>query len=199
MITPTYPNAKSLVNNARFMQLFPVAALAVLSNLKNIDVVAGIELSGIAPGALVAYALKKPFAYVRKKPKPYGRRLAIQGDLKCKRVLLVDDLLFYGQTKDEAVQKIQDAGGTVTDLFVIFTMEPGARNWSKTTGIPVHRLFDRKDIYAHAIGKGIISKALYDFEEKIYSLKDYKNWHTNQALWKEFVDLMTTDATFIKK
>lgn len=189
-IAPTFPSGKQALNNASFLQLYPKAALAVLGGLKNIDIVVGIELSGIGPAALVAYALGKPFGYVRKKPKDYGLRKLIQGDVSNKQVLLVDDFIFYGQTKNEAVEKIKQAGGNVVGLFVVFTVDPVSAKWSKECGIPIYRLFDREEIYQAASNKGLISQALCDLERKIYNRKDYRFWHTDPKLWQEFVAIM---------
>jgi len=50
-------------------------------NFGDFDVVAGVATGAIAQGALVADALKKPFVYVRSKPKAHGLENLIEGYL----------------------------------------------------------------------------------------------------------------------
>lgn len=195
-ISPTNPSAKVVMNDAKFLQLLPKAIKTLIPDSSMIDVVCGVETSGIPVAALVAYALKKPFAYVRKKPKPYGRGLPIQGDVSGKRVLVVDDLIFYGETKDDALTKIRQAGGNVVGMFVIFTMDPQSQQWAERNGITLLRLFDRIEIYREAVKRGIISRQLFDLEQEIYHRRDFMHWHTDLAFWQRYIELTKTDPLF---
>lgn len=195
-ISPSNPSAKIALNSAEFLQLLPRAVKKLIPDASGIDMVCGIETSGIPVAALVAYALKKPFAYVRKKPKPYGRGLAIQGGVAGKRVLLVDDLIFYGETKDDALAKIRQAQGAVVGMFVIVRMDPQSSAWAAKNRITLLSLFDRDEIYAAAVARGMISKELYTFEKKMYSLPDYRFWHTHRNLWEQYLQITEQDPLF---
>lgn len=198
-ISPTNPSAKNCLTDARFLQLFPLAAKAVIPDSLKIDVVCGIESTGIAPAALVAYAHNKPFAYVRKQPKPYGHRKTILGDVIGKRVLLVDDLIFYGETKDQALKYIRENGGEVVGLFVIFTMDPQSSQWSRKNKVPIFRLFDRQELYQAALERGMISPQLYDLEQTIYRDSNFLRWHTKPKLWQRYHEVTVSDPLFIQR
>lgn len=195
-ISPSNPSAKIAINDAQFIQFLPRAIRTLIPDASGIDTVCGIETSGIPVAMLVAYALKKPFSYVRKKPKPYGRGLAIQGEIAGKRVLLVDDLIFYGETKDDALAKIAQAQGSVVGLFVIVTMDPQSSNWAKRNNLTMLNLFDRDEIYAAALKRNIISKELYDLEKIIYSRDDFMFWHTDKKLWQHYLEIIKRDPLF---
>jgi len=197
-ISPTNPSAKNCLTDARFIQLFPLAAKAVIPSSLQIDVVCGVESTGIAAAALVAYALQKPFAYVRKQAKPYGQRKTILGDVAGKRVLMVDDLIFYGETKDQALKYIRENGGEVVGLFVIFTMDPQSKRWAKQNKIPIIKLFDRQELYQAAVERGMISQALFDLEQTIYNHGKFMVWHTKPKLWHRYREVMQTDQLFKK-
>ena len=68
---------------------------------ESIDVVAGGETAGIPFAAWIADRMLAPMAYVRKKPKGFGRNALIEGDVpEGKRTLLVEDLTTDGAVED---------------------------------------------------------------------------------------------------
>ncbi len=73
---------------------------------ETIEAVAGGETAGIPFAAWIADRMLAPMAYVRKKPKGFGRNALIEGDVpEGKRTLLVEDL-----TTDGAVENPVRAG-----------------------------------------------------------------------------------------
>ena len=115
--------------------------LAIDSLLKLIgntpcDVIAGAESRGFIFGAPLAYALKKPFALVRKKGKlpretvsesyalEYGTaeiEMHTDSIKPGQKVVLVDDLIATGGTIEATAKLVEQLGGEV--VKVIFLME----------------------------------------------------------------------------
>ena len=114
----------------------------------NIDRIATIEASGIAPAAMTALAMKKPLVIMKKaasritkddclqtevfsftKNAPYQlilkRRFVQPGD----RVLLVDDFLARGEAAAGARKLIEEAGATVEAVGIVIekSFQPGRR------------------------------------------------------------------------
>jgi len=104
---------------------------------KPIDIIAGVDARGFIPAGVLAYALKKPLAMVRKKGKlpgdtvhrayqlEYGQSvLEIQTDAAPKgaRVLLMDDLIATGGTLCAAVQLFEHIGCSVKDVGAIVNL-----------------------------------------------------------------------------
>ncbi len=88
---------------------------------ESIDAVAGGETAGIPFAAWIADRMLAPMAYVRKKPKGFGRNALIEGDVpEGKRTLLVEDLTTDGASKIQFCQALRDAGAIVNHTFVVF-------------------------------------------------------------------------------
>lgn len=88
---------------------------------ESIDVVAGGETAGIPFSAWIAERMHLPMAYIRKKPKGFGRNARIEGDMKeGDRVLLVEDMATDGGSKLSFVEGIRDAGAECAHCFVVF-------------------------------------------------------------------------------
>ena len=88
---------------------------------ETIDVVAGGETAGIPFAAWIADRMATPMAYVRKKPKGFGRGAQIEGDVpEGKNTLLVEDLTTDGGSKIRFAQALRDAGATCDHTFVVF-------------------------------------------------------------------------------
>ncbi len=88
---------------------------------ETIEAVAGGETAGIPFAAWIADRMAAPMAYVRKKPKGFGRNALIEGDVpEGRRTLLVEDLTTDGGSKIQFCQALRDAGAIVNHTFVVF-------------------------------------------------------------------------------
>ena len=86
-----------------------------------IQAVAGGETAGIPFAAWIAERMGTPMAYIRKKPKGFGRDAQIEGVLvDGARTLLVEDLATDGKSKVNFIKALRDAGAVVNDSFVVF-------------------------------------------------------------------------------
>jgi len=110
---------------------------------ETIEAVAGGETAGIPFAAWIADRMAAPMAYVRKKPKGFGRNSLIEGDVpEGKRTLLVEDLTTDGQSKIRFCQALRDAGAIVNHTFVVFFygVFPGAFETLARMDIALHHL-----------------------------------------------------------
>lgn len=86
------------------------------------DVIAGIETAGIPHSAALAYSLEKPSVFVRKQVKDHGTRSRIEGgDVREKRVLLVEDLVTTGSSSLSGVEALREDGAVVEDCLAIIS------------------------------------------------------------------------------
>ena len=118
-----------------------------------VDAVAGGETAGIPYGAWVAEAAGKPMLYVRKKPKGFGRDAQIEGNLiEGSRVLLVEDLATDGASKINFIDAIRNAGGEISDAFVVFFYGafPGALDTMSDANVALRYLATWHDVLAEA-------------------------------------------------
>ena len=116
-------------------------------SLKKIDYIAGGETAGIPYAAWIAEKLKKPMIYIRKKPKGFGKLSQIEGYFKKKsRVLLIEDLSTDGKSKVNFCNVIRNAGGKVSDIFVIFNYGIFPDKILKQNKLKLHFLTDWKSV-----------------------------------------------------
>lgn len=88
------------------------------------DVLAGIESAGIPHSAALGYSLQKPSVFIRKTAKDHGTKKMIEGgEVKGKRVLLVEDLVTTGSSSLHGVQELRNAGAVATDCLAIVSYE----------------------------------------------------------------------------
>lgn len=111
--------------------------------VESIDVVAGGETAGIPFAAWIADRLLAPMAYIRKKPKGFGRNALIEGDVpEGRRTLLVEDLTTDGQSKIRFAAALREAGAIIEHAFVVFFygVFPGSLETLRGMGIALHHL-----------------------------------------------------------
>ena len=153
---PSYIDCRRLISFPRVRSaLMDFMAATVLrdAGFEAFDVVAGGETAGIPFAALLAERLALPMAYVRKKPKGYGRNARIEGVMRDgDRVLLVEDLTTDGGSKLSFVDAIRETGATCAHTAVIFSygIFPGTVERLAEHGVALHALCTWWDVLAAA-------------------------------------------------
>lgn len=123
-ISPVYVDCRRLISfpraRAALMRL-ATEQLAEAAGVEAFDRIAGGETAGIPFAAWIADRLGLPMAYVRKKPKGFGRNAQIEGIVEeGDRLLLVEDLATDGGSKLNFVHALRQAGAEVAHCFVVF-------------------------------------------------------------------------------
>ena len=119
-----------------------------LQSEANFDVVCGIPMAGMPFGTMISYLTQKPMIFIRKQPKGHGMNKLIEGgDVKGKKVLIVDDLVSSGFSKEFAINELRKEGAEVTHLSVLIDRredDEKAVEWEKTNAVSVISLFKLK-------------------------------------------------------
>jgi orotate phosphoribosyltransferase len=145
------------------------------------DVIAGGETAGIPFAAYVAQTLSKPMIYVRKAKKEHGIGSLIEGQLKeGSRVLLVEDLITDAGSKLHFIEAVQDAGGVVNNVLVLFDREQGGRRILEEQGIKLHAVTDMGTALTVAKNSGLLSKM--NLKSVSEYMKDMRAWHKKRGL-----------------
>lgn len=150
---PSFPDVLSEVCNIY------VKLIETEMGEKSFDRIAGIPTAGIPFASVLAFRLKKPFLYIRPRPKLHGRERRIEGLLMPgDRVLLVDDLITTGLSLRKAAEAIRAEGGVVTDTLVLMDREEGGKERLKKDNIALHYLLTAREAAEKLLDLGAIEE-----------------------------------------
>ena len=166
--SPTYVDCRKIIAFPRartlLMDLLAGRVMAA-AGAEAFDVVAGGETAGIPFGAWMADRMGLPMAYVRKKPKGYGRNARIEGVVaEGDRVLLVEDLATDGGSKLSFVEAIRETGAECAHTAVVFSygIFPETEPMLAEKGVALHSLTTWWDVLAEARRSGGFAPAMLD-------------------------------------
>ncbi len=152
-VIPSFPDA--------FREICDTYAQQIIAEIgtSNFERVAGVPIAGIPFASQIAYNLKKPFLYVRKDVKLYGRERRVEGILVSgDKVLLIDDLLTTGLTLKNAAEAIRAEGGVITDVVVFLDREEGGKETLEQSGLKLHSLLKISEVANKLYDIGAIDK-----------------------------------------
>jgi len=150
--SPTYMDCRRLISFPQTRQALLERALDLLRQtgaLQQLAGIAGGESSGIAFAAWIAQALALPLQYVRKRAVGPTQ---VEGVVEHgSKLLLVDDLMAAGLSKERFIRALTAKGAFVTDVFVIFDYGTfgAAETWHQR-GVRVHALCTWHDVLSVA-------------------------------------------------
>jgi len=180
--SPIYVNCRRLISSVAFADLFAAAARTLVES-ENIsfDVLAGGETAGIPFAAFLARSFGKPMVYVRKAAKEHGLSSLVEGALTSgARVLLVEDLITDAGSKLHFVKGINDAGGTVVDVLVLFDRQQGGREALQEKGIRLHAVTDMSTALEAADSGGVL--AAEELRVVRAYLRSPREWNRERSL-----------------
>jgi orotate phosphoribosyltransferase len=122
----------------------------------NFDIIAGIETAGIPHSAALGFYLNKPSVFVRKQAKEHGHKKRVEGgEIKNKKVLLIEDLVTMGGSSLSGVEALRTEGGKVQDCLVIVNYGfPESTKAFKKAKVRLHALAPFATILKEAIALG---------------------------------------------
>ena len=111
------------------------------------EVLAGLEMGGIAVVTALGRHTGLPCAFVRKEAKGYGtRRLAEGADVAGRRVLVVEDVVTSGGQIVLSSRQLRQLGGRVDDALCVIDRQEGGAEALRAEGLALHALFTRTDL-----------------------------------------------------
>jgi orotate phosphoribosyltransferase len=121
IISPVYIDNRRLPYFPEHWRTAIVAFQTVLEAQAAIfDVIAGIETAGIPHSAALSYSMRRPSVFVRKQPKDHGTQQRVEGgEVRGKRVLLVEDQVTTGGSSLSGVLALRESGAVVEDCLAI--------------------------------------------------------------------------------
>ncbi|MCC7160914.1 MAG: orotidine-5'-phosphate decarboxylase [Anaerolineae bacterium] len=137
-VSPIYLDLRRLVSYPTILRRVARAYARVLGDLEY-DRLAGIPYAALPIATAVAMELNTPLVYPRREVKEYGTRALIEGEYAAgETVVVLDDLTTTGETKFEAIEKLESAGLHVRDIVVLIDRGQGAAELLGRQGYALH-------------------------------------------------------------
>lgn len=129
-------------------QLLLQVAIAMAKRVPaDTQVLAGLELGGIALAVVMGQLLNLETAFVRKQAKPYGtQRLAEGAVLAGRRVLLVEDIVTSGGALCEAINALRSEGVELSQALCVIDREQNGRANLAALGVELISLYRARDL-----------------------------------------------------
>jgi orotate phosphoribosyltransferase len=109
------------------------------------EVLAGLEMGGIAVVTALGRHTGLPCAFVRKQPKAYGtRRLAEGADVAGRRVLVVEDVVTSGGQVAISTRQLRELGADIAHALCVIDRQEGGAEALAAEGITLHTLLTRE-------------------------------------------------------
>jgi orotate phosphoribosyltransferase len=165
---PFYPSSWKVVVEG-FQEL-------IKKNNINFDIIAGVAVGGIPHSAVLGFSLNKSSIFIRKEAKDHGTKSLVEGgNIKGKKVILIEDLVSTGGSSLKAVKEIRNAGGIIDECLVIVSYSfPEAKENFKNNNTKLFALTSVPVIIEEALKLGQIT------EEQ---MKEIKEWFLDPYKW----------------
>ena len=127
--SPYFFNVGSFFNRGFLAELSNLYTEEIISSKLEFDVIFGPAYKGIPLSAAISASLSTkiskptPFAFNRKEAKVHGEGGSIVGELKDKKVLVVDDVLTAGTALKQSLEIISQEGGSAIGCLVALDRE----------------------------------------------------------------------------
>jgi orotate phosphoribosyltransferase len=182
--SPIYVDVKCLPNYPMVDDFIMSCAAMLVDDLK-FDLICGIEAGSIAFAASLSKKLNKPMFFVRRK-KRYREANLLEGirahELPGRRVLLVDDTIVKGWTKERSIAAIRAGGAAVDTCLVLFDRQQDGKQTLKEFGVKLRHLTNRDAALSKRIPREITFLSDQEYEEVLKYFRDPKSWHHRRNL-----------------
>jgi len=182
--SPIYIDVKCLPNYPLVNDYIMSCAAMLIGDIE-FDFVCGIEAGSIAFAACLSEKLNKPMFFVRRK-KRYPEASLLEGikahELWGKKVLLVDDTIVKGWTKERSIAAIRAGEAKVEACLVLFDRQQDGKESLKRLGVDLHYLTNRDAALSRSLPREITLLSDEEYEEIHRYFRNPKKWHTKRGL-----------------
>lgn len=113
------------------------------------EMLAGLELGGVPIATALSFVTGLPTAFVRKKAKNYGTCKAVEGgDVRGRRVTLIEDVITTGGAVVDAARMMRDEGADILAVVCAIWRGEGAPHIAQLPDVPVMCALTKADLDA---------------------------------------------------
>lgn len=122
------------------------AIAAEVAEKYDFDVVAGVAVGGVPLATAVSLAAMKPCAIIRAAAKDHGKAQMVIGNVKDKRVLLIEDVTTSGGSSKYGVDELKKEGAIINSVVTVVDREGGAAELLGKDGVTLHALVKASEL-----------------------------------------------------
>jgi orotate phosphoribosyltransferase len=126
-----YIDVKTAVTNTELLS----AIAKKVSGEYTFEVIAGVAVGGVPLAVATALTSGKPYAIIRAAEKSHGKKEVIIGNVRGKKVMLIEDVTTSGGSALYGIEALRAAGATADRIITVVDREQGAREMLKNHGI----------------------------------------------------------------
>lgn len=155
--SPIYFDLRQLISKP---ELLRAAAAAYLPLLKQIefDRLAAVPYAALPIATAISLQTGWPVVYPRKEVKGYGTGAVVEGGFRTgETVVVVDDVATGGESKREAIERLEAAGLVVRDVVVLIDRQGGACEALARAGYRLHAAYRLTDLVDRWLSTGRIT------------------------------------------
>ncbi len=136
-----YLDLRKLLSDPKSLRLIPHMLREIIEN-NNIqfDTIVGIATGGLPWASILAYIYEKPLAYVRSSKKPYGTENLVEGYLRGKQAIIIDDVATTGKSLLSAVNALSMQNMTTSACIVIVDRGQGAETLLRKVNVKLYSI-----------------------------------------------------------
>ncbi|MBN1432438.1 MAG: orotate phosphoribosyltransferase [Methanomicrobiaceae archaeon] len=112
----------------------------------DFEVVAGVAVGAVPIAVAVSLASGKPYCIIRKEEKSHGKSGKLVGDVRDKKVLLVEDVTTSGGSVIFGLDVLRENAAKVDEVVTIVDREQGAYEKLKSAGVRLSALVKASEI-----------------------------------------------------
>jgi orotate phosphoribosyltransferase len=126
-----------------------------------VEVVGGVEAAGIPHSAALGFSMRLPSVFIRKELKEHGTKRRVEGgDVRGRRVVLVEDLVTTGGSSIAAIEALRAEGAVVGDCLAIISYGfPAAVELFERAGIRLHAATTFQTVLQSALEQKMIDES----------------------------------------
>lgn len=174
--SPIYCDNRLVLSFPKVRNLVVKSFVEKAANFDPFDTIAGVATAGIPWGVLIADRLKKPFIYIRDKPKAHGRQNQIEGlHTEGSKILVIEDLISTGGSSLKAVETVRAANCEVVGVLAIFSYGfEAATTIFNESKCPFDTLSNYEILLECAVERGYVTAS---------DLKTLQDWRVSPSTW----------------
>jgi len=162
ILSPIYLDLRRLVSHPPILARVARAYAATLKDLQ-FDRIAGIPYAALPIATSIALEMNRPLIYARREAKDYGTKAVIEGDhAPGETIVVIDDLATTGDSKIEAIRKLEEAQLRVRDIVVLIDRGQGAGPMLAEAGYQLHAVAVLPELLDEWLRSGAISPVQRD-------------------------------------